>query len=143
MSAPVVTGRPEARSMAPKPSMARMRSRATAMSLALRGDEAGDAAAGQLAPEPLDVLGVLDHAAQGLGHELLVEMIGVERGQGLRPVERFGHPGHLGQADGPHRLHEERDLPRQALVDARHLASDDAHFLVEAGEIYPEIETAA
>ena len=67
----------------------------------------------------------------------------MERGQGLRPVERLGHAGHLGQSDGPHRLHEARDLTRQALVHPRHLPGDDAHFLLEAREVDPEVEAPA
>ena len=40
------------------------------------------------------------------------------------------------------RLHEPRQLPGQAMVDAGHLALDDPHFLVEAREVDPQIKTA-
>jgi hypothetical protein len=70
-------------------------------------------------------------------------VIGVERHQRLRPVERLRHPRHLGEADGTQALHEARDLLGEAVVGARHLAHDDADFLVEAREVDPQVEAAA
>src|SRR5262245_66662571 len=82
----VVTGSPEARSTPPNFSMARVRSRGAGMVLALGGHEPSDAAGGELPLEALHVVGVLDHAAQRLRYQILVEMIGVPRRKRLPPV---------------------------------------------------------
>src|SRR5260370_11764120 len=143
MRAEVVTCRPEARSMPPKVSMARRRSRGAAIASALGGDEAAYAARGELPLETLDVIDVLDHAAERLRHERLVEVVRVKRGQRLGPVERLGDARHLGEAERPRRLHEARDLLGQALVDPGNLARENPHFLLEAGKAYPQVEAAA
>ncbi len=44
-----------------------------------------------------EILLVLEEAAQRLADQLLVEVRGVQRNQRLRPVERLGDAGHLGQ----------------------------------------------
>src|SRR5262245_12857060 len=118
ISSDTVKGSPARRSIWPKASVAVMRSRGAVTSppSALRGDEALEPARRQLAPEAPDVVRVLQDAAQGLGHQLLVQVVGVERRQRLRPVERLGDAGDLGEADRPERLHEARDLAGEALV---------------------------
>src|SRR5256885_5413723 len=139
MTAEVVTGSPEARSRPPKASMARVRSRGATIASALGGDEAADTAGGELPLQALDVIHVLDDAAERFRHQLLIEVVGVQRRQSLGPVERLGDARNLGEPKRPRRLHEARDLLRQTLVDPGDLAGDDSHFFLEAGEVDPQV----
>src|SRR5262245_13747052 len=101
ISSGTVTARPFARSTRPNRSMAVVRSRPTAIASALGGNEALEPARLDLPPELADVVGVLQHAAEGLGHEVAVEVVGVERRQRLRPVEGLRDARHLGEPDRP------------------------------------------
>src|SRR4030095_15950887 len=87
---------------------------------------------GDLAAEPFDVVGVLEHAAERLCYELRVEMVRMQRGQRVRPVERLSHAGYLGQPKLAQRGHEARDLLAEAGVEPRHLPGHDPHLLLEA-----------
>ena len=65
------------------------RSASRATGSARGGQERGEAGLADLRLEPPDVIGVLEDAAQGLVDERLVEVVGVERDERLRPVERL------------------------------------------------------
>src|SRR5262249_40884873 len=136
-----VTGRPERRSRAAKRATAADRSRGTRS--ARRGQERGKPGLGDLGAEPLHVVDVLQHAAERLADERFIDVVGVQRREGLRPVERLGHARHLREAHLAHALHELRDLAREAAVDTRHLAPDDPDLLVGRRIVEPEVETPA
>src|SRR5215813_9005986 len=88
-----VTGRPERRSSAAKRATAAERSRGTRS--ARTGQERGEARLRDLGAEALDIVDVLQHAAERLADERLVDVVGVQRRERLRPVERLGHTRHL------------------------------------------------
>src|SRR2546421_12556060 len=99
-----VTGKPERRSKVAKRATAAERSRGT---LSARcGQERAEPGLGDLGAEPLHVVNVLEHAAERLIDERLVDMVGVKRGERLGPVQRLGHPRHLREPHLPQRLHE-------------------------------------
>src|SRR5205823_4560431 len=94
------------------------------------GDEGPEPGLGDLRAESLHVVGIFQQAAERLGEDGLVEMVGVERGERLGPVERLRNPGHLREAHLAYRLHELRDPARQAGVDPWHLARDPPRLLL-------------
>src|SRR5207249_3821035 len=136
-----VTGKPERRSKVAKRATAAERSRGTLS--ARRGQERTEPGLGDLGAEALHVVDVLQDAAERLTDKRLVDVVGVQRGKRLGPVERLGHPRHLREPHLPQRLHELRDLAREPTVDARHLARDDPDLLVGRRIVEPEIETPA
>src|SRR5262249_35334996 len=116
--APVVTGSPAARNMAPKASMARVRSRGARMDLSLYPDETGNTARTELALQTLHVISVLHHADERLHHEIFVEMVCMQRRECLRPVECLRHTWHLCETQGSHGLHEARHFACQTSINA-------------------------
>src|ERR1700722_7071740 len=93
-------------------------------------------------PEPLLVLPVLEHRAEGDVDSVLVEVGPSEGGQGRRPVDRLGHARRLVQLHASHELHRPGDLGSQA---GRHLRSpqpDDRHLPLEARMLDPVVQAA-
>ena len=110
---------------------------------ARRRQERGEPRLRDLGAEALHVVDVLQDAAERLGDQRLVDVVGVERRERLGPVERLGHPRHLREPHLAQGLHELGDLAGEPAVDPRHLARDDPDFLVGRRVVDPEVETAA
>ena len=97
---------------------------------------------GARARQAIHVVAVLEDRAERLGHRFGLEVVGVQRHQAHRPVERLGHAGRLGQPEPAHHLHEAGDLLGQQMVDAFDLGLDDADFLVEVRIVDPQVQAA-
>src|SRR3989304_3781828 len=111
MTADVVTGSPDPRSIEPKASMARVRSRGEPMGSALGGDEPPDAARRELPLEALDVVRVLHDTAERFRHQLLVEVVGALEQAGYR-VTRVDVGRDIAEVLAKLKpVHEARDLP--------------------------------
>src|SRR6478752_1460528 len=65
--------------------------------------------------DALDVLVVLQHRAERGVHHAGVELLLAEGEQGLRPVDRLGNAGRLGEVEPAQLLHEGGGLGRQSL----------------------------
>src|SRR5882672_3713604 len=90
----------------------------------------------------LDVLLVLEQAAERSARGFGVEGIAVQPYERLRPVERLGHPGELAQRLAAQLLHEARDRRGELLAHRGHLAAQDAQLLLEPGMLDVEIQAA-
>src|SRR2546430_422938 len=134
-----VTGSPWRRSSAAKRTIAAPRLRLTSGC----GQQRPEPGPGDLGAEPLDVVRVLEHGTDRLAHDRLVEVIGVQGRQRLRPVERLRDAGDLGEPHPAQRLHEPRDLAGEALVERRHLELDDPDLFVEVRIVDPQVEAAS
>src|SRR6267154_1007603 len=95
-----------------------------------------------LFPGRLDVVLVLEQAAERRAHGFGVERAAVQAHQRLRPVERLGDAGQLAQLPGAQPLHEARDRLGELLVHSGHLAAQDAKLFLEAGMLDIQIQAA-
>src|SRR5215831_283760 len=93
--------------------------------------------------EIIDIVAILQEAAERLRDGGGVEMRAVQPHERLRPVDRFRDAGRLRKAAAAERLHEARDLARQLLGRARRLETKNLYFLLERRVIHEQIQAAA
>ena len=107
-----------------------------------RRGELVDVGGGGRAADPADVLLVLEEHAERLVDEVRRQLAGAEGQERGRPVERLGHPGHLGQVGRPQAADEADDLAGQPLGRRRHPGQDDLDLLGRARVVDPVVEAA-
>ena len=93
--------------------------------------------------DPLEVLVVLEDAAEGGVDDADLELLLSERDERLRPVDRLGDTRDLREVGQPQTLDERRGLGGEPLGDARHAGAHDRDLAVERGVSDPVVEAAA
>src|SRR5262245_26050022 len=89
------------------------------------------------------VLVVLQHGAERLLDGRRVELLPTERRECVRPVDRLGDAGRLGEIERPQALHEGSGLRGEAIGDSRNPQRHDLDLPLERRVTDPVEETSA
>src|ERR1700736_406056 len=133
MVAPTGTSRPAWRSTRANATTSRSVSSGSGTVGSRRVDEGAEA----VAADSLLVLAVLEDGAERDGDGVLVEGGGVERGDGLGPVDRLGDAGWFVELEVAERGDRGGDLAGQGLPDVGGPDPEDGELPVEVGVVDP------
>src|SRR6185369_3445905 len=103
----------------------------------------GEIGPSRRAPDPPDVLLVLEDDAERLVDHLAGQLARPERQEGGRPVERLGDPGHLRQVGLAQAMDEADDVAGEALWCVRDAGDDDLELLLGRRIVDPVVQAAA